>query len=732
MVTSSANTGVRSDTFYPKLLELNNYDETMQQCITKTVEKLQSEDTSKRPGMLLGKIQSGKTRTFIGVMAYAYDNGFDVVIILTKNSNALAQQTTERLTREFKVLIENELMRVYDIMKLPDHLKKYALRQKLAFVVKKETKNMDRLRKAFFEQYPALTEKKILFIDDEADLASISFEKDKESNIVELRTIASKIDKMRADLADSSFLQVTATPYSLYLQPEDMSVHEFKKYEPTRPAFTELVPIHDKYIGGEMYFENSQVDGHMAQFLFEEVTESELDVLRKIDKRRTRGDSLIKHKNVLSMRKALVNFLVGGGIRRWQQKQLQQKQKKYSLIVHTERGKGAHAWQEYLMTILEEELKIAAEGNHPVFKELIEEAYFNILCSLTTIDVIIPSFEEILELVREALIEEEVTISIVNSEKDVDQLLDETGQLRLDSPFNIFIGGQILDRGVTIDNLIGFFYGRNPKQFQQDTVLQHSRMYGARPLEDVAVTRFYTTPYIWNIMSKIHEFDSALREAFERGGHDQGIIFIQKDLANKIIPCSPNKIMLSQLTVLKPHKRILPVGFNTKSKTAIERTVNQISQLLNEAERMSSLKDDSSFTISVELAKEILSLAHSTVEMEDGYVWDISEYHSVLDYLTKEVDQNPESLVWIVRRENRNIKRIDNNNKFENSPDTPKGERGELTVARQLTSHIPALIMLCQNGLVENKWRGAKFWWPVLVVPQNITTTIYSKKTTNL
>jgi hypothetical protein len=55
------------------------------------------------------------------------------------------------------------------------------------------------------------------------------------------------------------------------------------------------------------------------------------------------------------------------------------------------------------------------------------------------------------------------------------------GQLRLRTPLNIFIGGQILDRGITIANLIGFYYGRDPQRFQQDTVLQHSRMYGFRP-----------------------------------------------------------------------------------------------------------------------------------------------------------------------------------------------------------------------------------------------------------
>src|SRR2546430_11826954 len=51
-----------------------------------------------------------------------------------------------------------------------------------------------------------------------------------------------------------------------------------------------------------------------------------------------------------------------------------------------------------------------------------------------------------------------------------------------------------LDRGVTLANLIGFYYGRRPQKFQQDTVLQHSRMYGYRR-DDLAVTRFYTSAY---------------------------------------------------------------------------------------------------------------------------------------------------------------------------------------------------------------------------------------------
>src|SRR5690606_35412482 len=113
---------------------------------------------------------------------------------------------------------------------------------------------------------------------------------------------------------------------------------------------------------------------------------------------------------------------------------------------------------------------------------------------LKLVDDRIPLLDEVVAQVKLALENTYVGITVVNSENQVAELLGEDGQLRLDNPFNIFIGGQRLDRGITIDHLIGFYYGRNPQTFQMDTVLQHSRMYGSRSKNDLAVTRFYT-PY---------------------------------------------------------------------------------------------------------------------------------------------------------------------------------------------------------------------------------------------
>src|SRR5258707_11249436 len=66
-----------------------------------TAELLEQATTSDHPGMLLGKVQSGKTRTFISILARAFDNGFDFAIVLSKNSKALIEQTEKRLKSEF-------------------------------------------------------------------------------------------------------------------------------------------------------------------------------------------------------------------------------------------------------------------------------------------------------------------------------------------------------------------------------------------------------------------------------------------------------------------------------------------------------------------------------------------------------------------------------------------------------------------------------------------------------
>lgn len=124
--------------YYTKKYEETGYSEELKQCIEEAcsycIENIQSNLMSgnryykgEHPLMLFGKIQSGKTRAFTGLMALAFDNNFDYVFILTKNSKALVEQTYKRMRKEFKHFINEDKIDVNDIMKLQDELTPYEL-----------------------------------------------------------------------------------------------------------------------------------------------------------------------------------------------------------------------------------------------------------------------------------------------------------------------------------------------------------------------------------------------------------------------------------------------------------------------------------------------------------------------------------------------------------------------------------------------------------------------------
>ena len=99
----------------------------------------------------------------------------------------------------------------------------------------------------------------------------------------------------------------------------------------------------------------------------------------------------------------------------------------------------------------------------------------------------------------------------MNSNSELEQLLDDSGQLRQECPVNIYIGGQSLDRGVTIANVIGFFYGRYPRWPSKTRPFSIAACTD-RPEGDVAVMRFYTSNGIYPPMARMHDFYMTLWE----------------------------------------------------------------------------------------------------------------------------------------------------------------------------------------------------------------------------
>ena len=711
-----------SSGLFEALIKARNDSPALVEKMKEAVAKLGDSEPN-RPGMLLGRIQAGKTRAFVGIIARAFDEGFDFAIVLTKGTQALSEQTVKRITKDFRPAVEDDKVRVYDIMKFPMNLRAFHLRQKMVIVAKKETKNLQRIMDALSKHYPDLKTKRLLIVDDEADFATLAFRKSKSSDAIEAGTIATWIDQLRAATQGAAYLQVTATPYSLYLQPDDEDSNPL--FHPIRPAFTTLLPLYDGYVGGDYFFGDQNDDG-LDQYAFREVSMEEIDALKKEDGRRFKLEDVLTTPRLLALRGAMLTFLVGGCIRTLQQTEDGLKTQKYAFVVHTDQSKGAHEWQALVVNEIIDRLGDAAKHFPSQLQDLVKAAFDELSPALARGPLKAPGFEAVHRAVRLALIDQQLMISVVNSESEVKNMLDEDGQLHLDAPLNVFIGGQILDRGITIRNLIGFYYGRSPKSFQQDTVLQHARLYGNRPVADLPVTRFYTTVELHSVMKQIHDFDATLRTDIEKGGGGDGVYFLRRDSSGKIMPCSPNKILASNVASIRPHKRLQPVGFQTGHKSFIKDDVAAIDAIVSEY--VPAEAHGSASLAPAGVASDLLSRIASTLKFEAPYSWDFGVYGAALEYLARQ-PESPEFLdkVHLLVYRDRNLKRY--REKEQRFSDDPLSYQDRPLAARLATS-APVLILVRQNGAESDGWRGTPFWWPIIMPPAFTKPIVFASATT--
>jgi hypothetical protein len=721
--------------FYPRYKSENvSFVSETFRCAERTIEALLgTATTSENPGMLLGKVQSGKTRTFISVLALAFDNGFDIAIVMSKNSRALLEQTAKRLNSEFRGFVDDGELEIYDIMHAPSTFGAFELDSKLIFVAKKQDDNLKRLIQLFRDN-PEMAKKRTLIIDDEADSASVGYSK--KDGLIEARTIAKHVSTLRSSIKQSSFLQVTATPYSLYLQPNEVVVSNALEFKPTRPSFTELVPVPSEYVGGDTYFgesARSETDT-LESLIHHTVDHREFDRLKKHDKRSFKLDEVLATPAIQGLRTAIVNFIVGGCMQRINGKTRGAKEKKlrYSFLLHSEAGKDAHSWQELLADTLVEKLRAASTADDVAFRTLVTAAYDDLTKSLTLAGERVPSEADVVAAVKDALAGDYVTITKVNSDDDVAALLDPTGQLRLRTPLNIFIGGQVLDRGVTLANLIGFYYGRRPNKYQQDTVLQHSRMYGYRR-PDLAVTRFYTSKAIRFAMSQMEDFDASLRAAIEAGG-DKAVQFIRTASDGKIVPCNPNKILVATTKTLRPHKRILPIGFQTGFRTGKDGIGKTIEALDEKVDELCGFNAEEPTLVPLESALKLLRAIQPTLHfLEDDappFDWDTAE--AALTHLSQQHPNPTERgkvLLWAAK--DRNSARLASESSHATYIETPDSEKTEGQLARKFAINHPILFLLRQEGsdAPDKGWRGTPFYWPVIRAQANTPTAIYTAET---
>ena len=254
---------------------------------------------------------------------------------------------------------------------------------------------------------------------------------------------------------------------------------------------------------------------------------------------------------------------------------------------------------------------------------------------------------------------------------------------------------------------------------QQDTVLQHARMYGARPRNDLAVTRLYTTASNHAALRRIHQFDSALRDAFMKGAHERGVAFILKDVTNRVTPCAPSKVLMSEITPLRPGKAFLPVGFQTKARTTITKTLEKIDRLVPTLARNAG----SPLKVTTDQAIELIDLIERTLDGSDVDPFDSKAMRGAIEYYSRiAAPEKDRGKCWLLAETDREIVRVRAGGRYSNAPHTKQQE----AIVQQLGDRLPIVMLFRQNGEEAKGWRGSPFWWPVLFPPLRSAPAVFA------
>jgi hypothetical protein len=424
-------------------------------------------------GLIYGLVQSGKTGALTVTGAMGADSGYAVILILTSDIDPLYKQTLQRVRESFPgidVLAKNDFRDVEAFNK--------RIKSGVCAIV--STKNgrmlhtlIDNFRKGRFKNLSCL------IIDDEADQASLNTKTSKDDG--SRSAVNEKIADLRGLFERNTYLQVTATPQALFLQTPG---HDF------RPQFTVLSRSGADYVGGEDFFSDGST-------LVKEFDLSDIGDLVQ------GGQPSPTLKIPDSLLRALDIFMVGGAFKR-----SKDADQNCAFLCHVSTKTADHKHIVDLLLKYKSDLPAGIKAKSPAVIKRLMTAY-NELAS-THPGVRNSKFEDLLNAVE--FFSPGAHVKLVNGESDDD--------VAVNSPYNLFVGGNKLGRGVTIKNLLVSYYGRNPKKPQADTVLQHARMYGYRR-KDIGLLRLFLPQELHTVFKAINKMERGLRELIERTPAEQ-------------------------------------------------------------------------------------------------------------------------------------------------------------------------------------------------------------------
>jgi hypothetical protein len=413
-----------------------------------------TQNSEKNTGLAFGYIQSGKTMSYTTLIALAKDNKYQIIILIAGITNNLLGQTEDRLNNDLRIHSGKNTFE-WKTLRNPDNNDRQSIKSAIDLnrshpdrtktILITVLKQGSRLKKLIsvlksidLQGVPAL------IIDDEGDQASLNTLARKNAKLDEkgMSVIYSRIIELKDVIPHHTLIQYTATPQA----PIFVNI-----LDRLSPKFIELLNPGEDYVGGKEFFEKHSE-------LIYQIPAAE--IYDKDNQFEAPPETLLESLRLFFLCVAL-------GV---QNRDLI-KSKNVSMLVHPSHLTTKHnIYHTWITRVKTRWLKILKQANGTDEKKDLLSEFSKSYEDLLKNNPALPPFDKTVQ---------ELNYSLESTE--IHELNTKTGTTDVEWDNNyshILVGGQVMDRGFTVEGLIVTYMPRGVGVGNADTIQQRARFFG--------------------------------------------------------------------------------------------------------------------------------------------------------------------------------------------------------------------------------------------------------------
>jgi len=538
-----------------------------------------------RRGLVIGHVQSGKTASYLGLVAAAADAGYKFIVVIAGVHNALRRQTQERVDVGFVGRSSDPIRRVpIGVGQMPNYPHPVTLTtiyqdfsnttasgsgwkindfdKPIVLVIKKHVGVLESLYRWLGDMNAKggkISDVPMLLIDDEADNASINTSRDE----IDPTRTNRHIREILSLFAKSVYVGYTATPFAnIFIDPDATYGEAQRELFPKDFIYSLEEP--SNYFGPERVF----LDDKSSDQILVAIDDAEVFLPLK-HKQDHKVQALPP-----SLYRAIKQFVLIRAIRNLRG----QADKHCSMMINVSRFVSVQKTVRDLVSLYVRDLQVEVKATY-----LIEGSDGVPMSSMAELrEEFEYSFEdsgEKWETVKAALWEAVSAIDVVAINSKSDQALDYQASERSGVARTVIaVGGLSLSRGLTIEGLSVSYVYRNTRMY--DTLMQMGRWFGYRfGYEDLSRIHLSRDSIDW--YSHIAEATEELRQQIHQMRRD-GLSPREFGL---YVRAHPDQLLITATNKMRAGERIM-VRQNLSGKLVETYTLPVSQQISEENNRL--------------------------------------------------------------------------------------------------------------------------------------------------